>query len=846
MSLLLQDLRSALRLLTKAPGFTAAAISVLALGIGLNTGMFTVIHGLAFSPRPFAEPERIVQVYTQNRQQPDRYRLFSYPLWRELNARGDLFAGVMAFNQTVVGLADGAATRRAFASIITANYFDTLGIRLARGRAFTTAEERPGAAEPVVIVSHAHWRKTGFDPGLLGRTLRINARPYTVVGIAPEGFSGTTALLGPEFYFPLGAFELLENFYIGEERRSLDRSDAFQLFVVARLAPGIEPGGAQAALDALGTNLERAYPVEFKDQTVTVGPLPRLGTSSSPRSEAAIMVFSVILMALAGAVLLIVCLNLAGLLLARGQARRKEFAIRLALGGSRAQLIRQLCLEGLLLALVGGALGMLAADATLGLITRSLEARLPITLFLAPAGSSVVLAATAVICLGATLAFSLGPALKLSRADVLTDLKQQAGEDATGPRRAGWRPRHPLVVVQIALSLALLVVAGLFLRMTFSALATDHGFRADHTVVAEVDANLGSLGEARGLDLFRVAQERLAALPGVQAATLGAIVPYGFIGISREVRRDGPKPAPDAKPATAAEGRAYSGRWNSVGADYFTVMGLALKDGRAFSVAEATAPGAPRVAVIDEILARQLWPEGDAVGRFIRFSGAEGEKVGAMQVVGVVAFSSVDFFEESPAGAVYVPFAQGYSGNAHFHVRPAFDTPAAALALVPQVRAVLRETLAGVPVFKVTTFQQHAETSVEVWAASLGSGLLTVFSGFAMVVAVVGIYSVKAYQISRRTREIGIRMALGAVPGAIQSLILREGLATAALGIATGLLLGLGANRFLSSIMHGVPLFDPLVLLVAAGAFLLSATLASWLPARRATRVNPLDALRAE
>ncbi|MBI2813861.1 MAG: ABC transporter permease [Opitutae bacterium] len=843
---MLAALRFSLRLLAKSPGFTAAAVGVLALGIGLNTGMFTVIYGLAFSPRPFAEPDRIVRVYTQDKKQPDDYRLFSYPLWRELNERRDLFRGVLGFNQTIVGHQAGTETRRTFAAIITSNYFETLGVRLARGRAFTAAEERPGAAVPVVIVSHAHWRKTGFDPGLLGRPVRINEKLFTVVGIAPEGFSGTTAFIGPEFFFPLGTFELLENFLIGEERRSLDRADAYQLFLVARLAPGIEDGSAKAALATLGANLERAYPAEFKDQTVALGPLPRMGTSSAPRSEAALTVFCVVLMALAGAVLLIVCLNLASLLLARGQARRKEFAIRLALGGSRAQLVRQLCLEGFILSLLGGGLGLLAADATLGVITASLEARLPVTLCLTSSGSMVVVAATAVICTGATLAFSLGPALKLSRADVLTDLKQQAGEDVTGPRRAWWLPRHPLVVTQIALSLALLIVAGLFLRMTFSALATDHGFRADNTVVAEVDANLGGLAEARGLGLFRAAQERLAALPGVQAAALGAIVPYGFISIGRDVRRDGPKPAADAKPATAAEGRAYDGRWNSVGADYFTVMGLRVREGRAFTVAEATAPGGPRVAILDETLARKLWPDGGAVGQFIRFTGREDARVGAMQVVGVAASSSVDFFEESPSGAVYVPFAQGYSGNAHFHVRPVSDTPAAALALVPRVRAILHETAAGVPVFKVSTFRQHAETSMEVWAAGLGSVLLAVFSGFAMLVAVVGIYSVKAYQVSRRTREIGIRMALGAVPGAIQSLILREGLATASLGIGAGLLLGLGLNRFIGSVMHGVKPFDPLVLAAAAAAFLLSAALASWIPARRATRVNPLVALRSE
>jgi hypothetical protein len=275
-------------------------------------------------------------------------------------------------------------------------------------------------------------------------------------------------------------------------------------------------------------------------------------------------------------------------------------------------------------------------------------------------------------------------------------------------------------------------------------------------------------------------------------------------------------------------------------------MGLRVRQGRAFTAAEATVAGGPRVAIIDEVLAKQLWPEGGAVGQFIRFTGREDARVGAMQVVGVVASSSVDFFEESPGGAVYVPFAQGYSGNAHFHVRPVSDSPAAALALVSQVRALLHETLVGVPVFKVTTFKQHTETSMEIWAAGLGSVLLTVFSSFAMFVAVVGIYSVKAYQVSRRTREIGIRMALGAVPGAIQSLFLREGLATASLGIGAGLLLGLGINRLISSVMHGVKPFDPLVLLTAASAFLVAAALASWIPARRATRVNPLEALRAE
>jgi len=849
MSTLLSDLKFSLRLLAKTPGFSLAAIGMLALGIGLNSGMFTLVYTLVFSPRPFAEPDRIVQVYTQSRKQPDQYRIFSHPLYRDLAARTDLFAGVLAFNHTLVGHQEGTETRRAFASIISANYFDALGVRLVRGRAFTAQEERPGSALPVAIVSHSHWRKTGFRADIVGSVLRVNERTYTVVGVAPEGFSGTTALFGPEFYFPLGVFESLENFSIGETRRQLDRADSYQLFLVARLAPGIEAGQARAALDALGVSLERAYPVEFKDQTVTVAPLPRLGTSSSPRSEGPVAIFCGVLLALAGAVLLVVCLNLAGLLLARGQARRKEFAIRLALGGGRARIVRQLCLEGLLLALAGGGLGLLAAQTGLDFLTASLEARLPLTLFASSAGSWVVVAATAAICIGTTLAFSLGPALRLSRSDVLTDLKQQAGDNAAQPHRAWWRPRHLLVVTQIALSLGLLVVAGLFLRMAAGTAATDHGFRADDTVVAEVDANLGGLDEPRSLELFRAAQERLAALPGVESAAIAAVVPYGFISIGRDVRRDGPAPGPDAKPATAAEGRAYNGRWNSVGAGYFSVMGLPLRAGREFTAAEAAQPGAPRVAILDETLARQLWPEGDAVGQFIRYSDRQAAERGddrAMQVIGVVGASRVDYFDESPGGALYVPFAQGFYANAHFHVRPVRPSPATAGALVPVVRDALRAAAPGVPIFKVRTFRQHAESSMEVWAMNIGSTLLGVFSGFAMFVAVVGIYSVKAYQVSRRTREIGIRMALGALPSAVQSLILREGLATAALGIAIGLVIGLGLNRLVGSVLYGVRSFDPAVLLTAAGLFLAAAALASWLPARRVTKVDPMVALRTE
>lgn len=846
---MLHDLRFGLRLLRKAPGFTAAALLLLALGIGVNSAMFTVVHGLIFSPRGFADPERIVQLYTQDRKDPGRYRPFTHAVWRELTDRRDLFAGVLAFNHALVGVQEGTETRRAFGSMVSANYFDTLGVPLARGRPFSAEEERPGAAVPVVIVSHEHWRKTGFATDMLGRSLRINERMYTVVGIAREGFSGTTAVFGPEFYFPLGVYELLENLVVGEERRGLDREDASVLFLVARLAPGVAPGSAGAALDALGRALEARHPVAFKDQTVALGPLPRLGTSSSPRSEGPVMVFGSVLLALAGSVLLIVCLNLSGLLRARAEGRRKEFAVRQALGAGRRQLVRQMCLEGVLLASVGGGLGWLGARWAVGALAAEVEGRLPLTLFALSPGSEAVIAATAALVIGATLAFSVGPALRVARADVLADLKLAADVGAAGRRTPWWRPRQPRVAAQVALSLALLVVAGLFLRMVIGRTGIDHGFRADATVVAEVDASLGGVDETRGLESFRRAEERLRALPGVEAVSVAAIVPYGFVHVGKGVRRDGPAPAPGSKPATAAEGRAFPGTWNAVGAEYFAAMGIRVKEGRAFTALEATQRGAPPVVILDERLARRLWPDGGAIGQFVRFDGGltDGEEVGrARQVVGVVGGTQTAYFDEGEEGAVYVPFAQGYFANAFFHVRPAAATPMAAAALVPVVRETLREAAAGVPVFKVRTFRDHADASMEVWVMRLGSVLLSVFAGFALFVAAVGLYSVKAYQVTRRTREIGVRLALGATPAAVRRLVLAEGMATAGFGVAVGLALGVVINRLLASVLEGVGAFDPVVLAGAAALLLAAAAVASWVPARRATRVNPLVALRAE
>jgi predicted permease len=866
MNTLLQDLKFSLRLLAKTPGFTLTAIAVLALGIGVNTGVFSVVHALIFSPRPFPQSEQIVQLYSQDIKNPKTYRIFSYPTYRDLAAQaGQSFSGILGHNLAMVGIGEGADARRAFVSIGTSNYFDVLGVKLVRGRTFSAAEEAPGSAQPVVIASHLLWRKSGFAPDFLGSTIRVNERNFTVVGITPEGFTGTMMLFGPELYFPLGMFDVLTNDFQAENRRTLEKRDGENLFVVGRLAPGVSAEAANAALKTIAANLEQAWPVEQKDQTFVSGPLPRISTSDGPAQEGPLAMAGLLLLGMAGIVLLIASLNLANMLLARGAARRKEFAIRLALGGGRGRIIRQLLTEGLVLALAGGTVGLGLALWSSDLLMGSLGVLMPITIFYSSAPSAAIVGATLGFSLLATFFFALGPSLKLSRADVLTDLKEQAGED-TAPRRR-WLPRNPLVVAQIALSLGLLTSAGLFIRGALNAGSAELGFNAENTIIAEADASLGGYDETRATQLYRGAAERLASLPGVESASITSTVPFGFISLGRPVQRAGLRPDKDAKPANAAEGLAFDSRWNSIGADYFSTMGLRLLRGRAFTAAECEQPGAPKVAIIDEALAKKLWPDGDALGQRIQYAdanaarapgGATGggavsasESIAArpgdtdtLEVVGIVPTIRTNLFSKKQGVAVYVPFAQGYKNTVQFHVRPAGNAPAS--ALIDAVRRELRSAAPGVPVFKVRTFRQHLDSSADLWITRIGALLFSLFGGLALVLAVVGLYGVKAYSVSRRTREIGIRMALGAEPGTVQRMILREGLVMTLTGGALGLLLALGLGHLCAIMLYEVSPMDPVAFTLAPAALFITAMVACYLPARKATRVNPLAALRSE
>jgi predicted permease len=860
------DIRFAFRQLFKSPGFTVAAVLVLGLGIGANTAVFSLVNTMIFAPPGYARPNELVQVFSQDQKNPKTFRAFSYPTYTDVRDQNSVFSGVAAHNVAMVGLGEKGNTRRVFAAIVTANYFSVLGVAPVQGRVFMPEEETPGRAAAVAIVSHGYWVKHRQEGSVLDTTIQINGKPFTIVGVLPATFSGTMAVLSPEVWVPLSSYEAIANDFSKDKFESLDSRTGKQLLVIGRLKPGISAAAAEPALKTLAVNLEKAFPAEQKDQTFTTRALSRFSISDDPPDDSEIAQIGPLLMGMAAVVLLVACLNLANMLLARGTARRKEIAIRLALGGSRWRIVRQLLTEGLLLALVGGAVGLVLGVWCSGLLARSMGRFMPLEVVWNSSPSLPVLAMTFGFCLLGTIAFALGPALKLSRSAVVADLKEHAGEDVV---RRRWRflPRNPLVVVQIAFSLALLTAAALFLRGANKAASLDTGLHAQNDLLLEIDASLAGANQEQAQQLYRALNDRLAALPAVQHVSISATAPFGMLSLGRAIQRGGMHVAPDAKPASAAEGLAYGARFHSIGADYFLTVGLPVLRGRAFTANEATQADAPAVAIIDEALAKKLWPEGDALGQQIqlatdnapRAKSDGGNGVGISQggkgninpgdpieVVGIVPSTRGALFEKLPRGAIYVPFARGFQSSVFFFVQCASLSKTDASGMVDVVRRTVREVDPSLPVLSLKTFPQHVDSNIQLWIVRAGAAMFSVFGGLALLLAIVGVYGVKAYSVARRTREIGIRMALGARPDTVQWMIIREGSFMLAGGVILGLLLAVATGKLLAGMLYQVGALDPIAFSTAPLLLAVATLLATWLPARRATRISPMAALRTE
>jgi len=827
MGTLIRDIQHGLRLLMKQPGFTLAALAVLALGIGANTAIFSLVNAFLLKPLVIKHAEELMGAYSRDSKKPDSYRAFSYAAYAELRDRNTVFSSLMAHNMAMVGLSEGDTTRRIFVDMIGSNYFSTLGVPLFQGRTFTADEERPGSAVPVVIASYPYWKKNGSDPALLGKTLRVNGKIYTIVGIAPEGFTGTTALVSPELYLPLGMFESLQNDFEGTVR-PLAAADNYTLILVGRLRAGMTQQAADAQLAAGAAYTD----TRDKDRTVIVRPLARLGISDAPMSDSELRIPSILLLSMAGVILLIASLNVANMMLARGTARRKEIAIRVALGAGRAAIVRQLFTEGLLLALLGGAAGLAVAYWSTRLLIGSLGSLIPFDLVYSASPDLSVLAATMGFCLLSTLFFSFGPAWNLSKPDVFNDLKGKDNDSATSSLRGLFSLRNLLVMGQLSLSLMLLTAAGLFIRSSLSAANVDPGFRIENNILAEVDPSLAGYDETRGKEIYRTLLGRLRAVPGVEAADIAATVPFGMISLGRSIER-----ATDSKSGNNMVGSSF----NIVGPDYFKVMGVGLLRGRVFLENENKARP---VVIISKMAADKLWPGSDPLGQHIRMTpdGANQTPRDA-EVVGVVASVQERIIGQSLQPQIYVPFGQEYQSDMTIHLRTSGSN---AGRVMETVRREILAVDSRLTVLTLRTLRDHLDSSFDVWIVRTAARMFTIFGMVALLLASIGLYGVRAYSVARRTREIGIRMAIGASAGDALGMVLREGLALTAIGLGAGLALSLALGKVLAGLLYQVSGVDPFVFTAAPLLLAAVSLLACYFPARRASRVDPMVALRYE
>jgi predicted permease len=825
----LRDIRYAARVLRRAPGFTAVAVLTLALGIGANTAMFSLVNAVLLQPLNIHNPKEIVGCYSVDIHKPEASRAFSYPNYADLREQNSVFSILAAHNIAQLGLTEGETTRHVFADIVSSNYFATMGVPLFKGRTFTTAEEKPNAGIQVAILSYSYWQKHGSDPELLGKTLRINGKIFTVVGIAPRGFTGTVPLISTELYLPLGTAVLAN----GLEGRghSLSERDIPYLILIGRLKSGLREREANVQLAVVASQMEKAYPAENKDQTFMVHPLARLSVSPNPADEGQSVPLVILLtMSMPAVVLLIASLNLANMMLARGAARHREIAIRLAIGGGRGRIVRQLCTEGFLLAILGGAAGLLVASCGSALLFRSFASVAPFDLVFSSKPDIRVLTATMAFCMLSTIVFGLWPAWRLSRPDVMLDLKT-GGEDAGGGLRRLFSRRNVLVMAQLSLSLMMLTASGLFVRSAMRAVHVEPGFSLESGVVAEVDPSLAGYGEIRGRQIYAALLARLKSVPGVESVSLAWTVPFGRVTNIARIRPAGGSPQ-------AVEVWAEH---NIVTEDYFRTLGVPLLLGRSFLPSEMTSGSSRHVAVIDKLAAERLWPKGDAVGQHLHRDDSQD-----LEVVGVVGNVQERIVGSELRPHLYVPFGPEYRADMHIHLKVAASGREAQARMLQTVRREIRAVDDGLPVLELKTLRDQLDESLDLWVVETGARILGIFGTAALLLAIIGLYGVRIYTVARRTREIGIRMALGASSAETQHMILREGLMVTAIGSGCGLLLALALGRVLAGFLYDVRSVDAAVLSIAMVLLTVVSMLACYLPARKAARVDPMVALRYE
>jgi predicted permease len=809
---------SAFRSLTKSPGFTAIAVAMLALGIGASTACFSLLNAFFLQPPPFARPAELLSIHIVEDGRPNLMR-HSYPNfldYRVANANANAFTDLAFHSFIGVRHLDAGQNVDTFGQLVTANFFELLGVKAALGRTLLPADDADNAP-PVVVVSHDFWQtKLGGSPAALGQTLTLNNAPFTIVGVAPAGFRGISQVDAPNFWVPASTHR---TFFTGPALEFFLSRRAVMVSVVGRLKPGVTAEQAAAALQPVTAHLAKTFPAENAGRSLRL--IPVTEAMLDPNNRADMLRAGHLLIALSALILLIACANLANLLLARAGARQREIAMRVALGASRRQVIKQLLGENFLLAALGGLLGIVLAywlrDVLWTLRPRFFPENFAITIDATVIGFAIL----ATFATG--LLFGLVPALAATRVDLVTIIKRD--------RPAGNIPlfsfRNLLVSAQVALSVIALVIAGLFLRSLQQAHAVNLGWNAKYLALVSAALAREGYDESRSLAYYDRALERLRAIPGVVDVSLTT---RPFLTGGNPQRTIRPQGSPDNTLRTRGELMSYACTFPG----FFRSMGIELVAGRDFTAEEDR--GRPPVVIINETLARRAWPGEDPIGKTIKLYNSET----LLEVVGVARdIRGVDL-KASPAPFAWFPLRQQFMGQNVFHIR----TVGPAIALTPTLRKELQALDPAVALNTGFTYDDIIHHAL--WGPRTGATLMTGFGVIALLLASLGIYAVMSHAVGQRTRELGIRIAIGAQSRAILALVLKRGVLVSAFGLLLGLAASLGFTRYIQGFLFEINPTDPLTFAAIAAILTFVALLACYLPARRASRVDPITALRAE
>jgi predicted permease len=811
-----QDVKHATRTLMQHRSFTLAAVLSLALGIGANTAIFSLVNSLLMRPLGVADAERLVAVYT-SQTGGLLHGNTSYPDYLDYKERNEVFSGIAAHMFAPMAISGPDQSSVVWGQLVSWDYFTVLGVAPRLGRAFLPEEDDAFGASPVTVLNFGTWRdRFGSDPDIIGRTIRINDHPFTVIGVAPPGFTGLTPLLEPALWAPLAMFEQALPFTPNVQ----SRFDPW-LQLTGRLRTSVTKNEAQSSLNVLATNLASTFPDFNSNKGIVLEELDggRLGT---PEATGGVQNLLTILLGVVGFVLLVACFNVANLQLAKASGRRREIALRCSLGASRWRIVRQLLMESALLALIAGAvgpaLGMVAADAL-----QALQPRAEVPIALPTTLDWRVLGFTLLVAVSTGLLFGLVPALQVlrrSQADALKDHSFTASQ-STGKARL----QSSLVVAQVALSLVLLTGAGLFVRSLQNTLAIDPGFDLRDGVIIPVNFGFTQHDEAEGIVLRQRLLERVASTPGVESAALSAFLPLGMVHGHHDVVVDGYEPAPDEYMLV---------KRNMVSPGYFETMGIRLVAGRAID--ERDTDNSEPVAMINETMARRFWRDQDPIGRTVQADLGIN-----YTVIGMIEDGKYSSLQGPSEPYLALPLGQGEYVQ---RVNLVVHTSGAPNTMVEQLSAEVRDLLPSVPQSTVLTMPQYLEYSAG--GASAPAILVGTFSILALVLAAVGLYGVMSYTVSQRAREFGVRMALGATQTGITKTVLSRGLRTTVFGVGIGIVLAVGATRLLAGLLYGVNTLDPIVFTLVAITLLAVGQLASYLPARIAAKTDPMQTLRLE